>query len=359
MEEELKLDVIDGETLMDNWYIPNPFCVETLLPNGLCILGGAPKVGKSWLVLDLCVRIAKGEPIWNLKTTRGTTLYLCLEDTLQRLQARLTRITDEVPANAFFATAAGTMQDILCEQIREFVCEHPNTKLVAIDTFQIVRGNDREASYGNDYQEIRKLKRLAEELNICLLLVHHLRKQGDSDPLNKLSGTTGITGGVDTVFVLDKEQRGTEKTKLICTGRDIPYRELELRQNPETFAWELVADSLEQPEVLLPEILQSLLDMMKQIKHFHGTNTDLANALSQYIGNPVSPKGLKQRMNRYRFALSEQHLTFNSCKSNGEKSVLVTYDADEATSAPSASMIAARKIESLATLGSRNASDEK
>lgn len=116
-----KLAVIDGETLMDMKLPPTKFCVDTLLPQGLCILGGASKIGKSWWVLDLCVRIAKGEPMWDLKTTSGTTLYLCLEDTLRRVQNRLLCITDEVPPNAFFATSAGTLSDGLCEQIRNFV----------------------------------------------------------------------------------------------------------------------------------------------------------------------------------------------------------------------------------------------
>ena len=84
MTTKTKLTVIDGETLMDMKLPPTKFCVDTLLPQGLCILGGASKIGKSWWVLDLCVRIAKGEPMWDLKTTGGTTLYLCLEDTLRR-----------------------------------------------------------------------------------------------------------------------------------------------------------------------------------------------------------------------------------------------------------------------------------
>lgn len=202
-DEKTKLAVIDGETLMDMKLPPTKFCVDTLLPQGLCILGGASKIGKSWWVLDLCVRIAKGEPMWDLKTTAGTTLYLCLEDTLRRVQNRLLCITDEVPPNAFFATSAGTLSDCLCEQIRNFVKEHPDTVFVAVDTFQIVRNNSIDTSYANDYEEIRILKQLADELSICLLLVHHLRKQGDSDPFNKLTGTTGIVGAVDTAFVLD------------------------------------------------------------------------------------------------------------------------------------------------------------
>ena len=119
-ENKNALTVIDGETLMDMRLPPTKFCVETLLPQGVSILGGAPKIGKSWLVLDLCIRVAKGEPLWELPTRRGATLYLCLEDPLRRVQERLNCITDEVPPNAFFATAAGTLTDGLCEQIKSF-----------------------------------------------------------------------------------------------------------------------------------------------------------------------------------------------------------------------------------------------
>lgn len=148
MTTETKLTVIDGETLMDLKLPPTKFCVETLLPQGICMLGGAPKIGKSWMVLDLCIRIAKGDSIWNLPTKQGTTLYLCLEDPLRRVQERLNMITDDVPPNAYFAISAGTLADGLCEQIRKFVAEHPDTVLVAIDTFQIVRTGKSVTSKG-------------------------------------------------------------------------------------------------------------------------------------------------------------------------------------------------------------------
>ena len=100
-EKKNKLTVIDGETLMDTRLDPTKFCIDSLLPQGITILGGAPKIGKSWLVLDICIRIAKGESVWNMPTAKGTTLYLCLEDTLRRVQERLNCITDDVPSNAF------------------------------------------------------------------------------------------------------------------------------------------------------------------------------------------------------------------------------------------------------------------
>lgn len=324
--EENKLSVIDGESLMELELSAPQFCIRSLLPQGLCILGGAPKIGKSWLVLDWCVRIAKGEPIWGMETRQGTTLYLCLEDTLQRVQRRLCRITDEGPTQMFFATAAGTLADDLEEQILDFLREHQDTVLIVVDTFQMVRGNNSEQSYGNDYQDIQTLKRIADSQRVTILLVHHLRKQGDRDPVNKLSGTTGISGAVDAVYVLDKKERSQNTALLVVTGRDVEYRELELRFSKERYVWDLISDSAENPEVLLPPELIFLLEYMKEVKFFSGGNTELADALNTHAGEAVEPKRLKQLMNCWREQLRELGVTFRSYRSNGQRLVEVLYD---------------------------------
>ena len=325
MKDKNKLAVIDGETLMDMRLVPTKFCVDTLLPQGICILGGAPKIGKSWLVLDLCVRIAKGEPIWNLQTHKGTVLYLCLEDTLRRVQERLNSITDEVPKEVYFATTAHTLADDLCDDIRSFVNEHPNTVFVAIDTFQVIRSYTADTSYANDYDELRKLKKLADELNITLLLVHHLRKQGDSDPLNKLSGTTGISGAVDAVVVLDKSKRSQDNATLVATGRDIEYRELEIRFSKDTHTWELVSDSLDDPRLLLPSEMDKLISFVQSITSFTGSNTEFAERYCCFSGEQISAKALKQQMNKWRYTLEEHGVYFLSHRSNGERILEVKF----------------------------------
>ena len=326
-ESKNTLAAIDGETLMDMRLPPTKFCVDTLLPQGITILGGAPKIGKSWLVLNLCIRIAKGESIWDLPTHRGTTLYLCLEDTLRRVKERLGCITDEAPPNAFFATAAVTLADGLCEHIGSFVTEHPDTVMVAIDTFQIIRNSSADSSYSNDYDEVRKLKQLADELNISLLLVHHLRKQGDSDPLNKLPGTTGISGAVDAAFVLDQSKRNATGATLICTGRDIAYRELELNFSKENFVWERISDSLADPALTLPDEMLSLVEFMKQERSFSGSNTVFTERYNSFSGGSLSPKALKQRMNRWRYALEEQGVSYESYRSNGQRLLEISFSS--------------------------------
>ena len=320
-----KLSVIDGETLLDMDLNAPRFCVQNFLPQGLSILGGAPKMGKSWLVMDLCVRIAKGEAMWNMETTQGTTLYLCLEDPYFRVQQRLGCITDEAPPNIFFANAASTLAEDLEQQIIEFVKDHPDTVLIVIDTFQMVRTSNGEPSYGGDYQELQKLKRIADALRISILLVHHLRKQGDRDPINRLSGTTGIGGAVDAIFILDKDERNQNHARLICTGRDIEHRELELRFNKESCVWDMISDSLDSPENLLPQEMEKLLEFMKQEEYFHGTSTELAAQFNEYANLNMSVKGMKQMMNRWRYSLREQGLTFHNHRSNGLRSVEVSY----------------------------------
>lgn len=333
------LIVIDGETLMDKRLPPTKFCVDTLLPQGLCILGGSPKVGKSWLVLDLCVHIARGSPLWGLDTARGDVLYLCLEDSERRIQERLNTVTDSVPDGMYFATGCTSIESGICDWLRDFKRQHPALSLVAIDTFQLIRTPTSEVSYGGEYAELRMLKELADELGICLLLVHHLRKMNDKDPVNKLSGSTGISGAVDAIFVLDKNERTARTATLYVSGRDILDRKIQLEHDPDTCVWKLISDSLTMPETALPKELMSLYYFMTGTNEFVGSNTELASC----IGKDINPKGLKQMMNRYRYQLEELGVFFESKRSNGQKYVSLRYipPADGASSVSSDSVSSA------------------
>ena len=322
---ENELCVVNGQHLMELTLPPQDFVIRGLLPMGLSIIGGAPKIGKSWLMLDLCVKVAKGEPLWEMETKQGTTLYLCLEDTLRRIQHRLDCITETVPSNAFFATVSGTLADDLESQILHFIRQHPDTVLVVIDTFQMIRGNAGEPTYGGDYEEIQKLKRIADSQHVSILLVHHLRKQGDRDPINKLSGTTGITGAVDTVFVLDKSRRREDGATLVCTGRDIAHRELELRFSKEEFVWKLMSDSATDRNVSLPRDMAAVVELMKSIGKFSGGNTDFVEKVSAAAGKELNVRGTKQRMNRWKYALEDLGVYFDQTDSTSGKVLEVWY----------------------------------
>ena len=96
---------------------------------------------------------------------------------------------------------------------------------MVVDTLQRIRTVSNDVSpYANDYRDIGVLKGLADRHRIAVLLVHHLRKLGDDDPMNMISGTTGLSGATDSNFVLRKNKRRENTATLYCTGRDIPYR---------------------------------------------------------------------------------------------------------------------------------------
>ncbi len=329
---ENNLSAVSGQALMELALPPQTFVVRSLLPLGLSILGGAAKIGKSWLMLNLCVKVAKGEALWGMETKQGTALYLCMEDNLRRIQHRLDCITETVPPNAYFATVSGTLADDLEAQILQFIREHPDTVLIVIDTLQMIRGNTGEPTYGGDYEELQKLKRIADSQRIAILLVHHLRKQEDRDPLNKLSGTTGITGAVDTVFVLDKSRRREDAATLVCTGRDIEHRELELRFSKEDFVWKLTADSAKDRTISLPRDMAAVVELMKSTGKYSGGNTDFVDKVSAIAGKELNVRGTKQRMNRWKYALEDLGVYFDQTDSTPGKVLEVWYEPPSETS---------------------------
>lgn len=139
----------------------------------------------------------------------------------------------------------------LIDQLKEFLAEFNDIKLIIIDTLQLVRGlsNKNDTLYGNDYKEISKLKKFADDNHICILVIHHFRKMQDvSDTFNQISGTTGITGAADTLISLSKEERFEDKTLLSLTGRDIEGGEFILKSNKKTHIWELIGSQNELQE---------------------------------------------------------------------------------------------------------------
>ena len=312
---------VDGETLMTTPLDPIRFFISSLLPQGLHILAGAPKIGKSWLALWLCLQVAKGEPVWNYQTVKSATLYLCLEDSHARIQSRLFDITDDAPPNVYFVIMANGIGSGLEEQIENFVREHPDTSLIVIDTLQKVRSLSNDNAYANDYRDLGILKTLADRLGIAILLIHHLRKQLDDDPMNMVSGTTGITGAVDSSFVLKQDKRGSERATLICDGRDIEYRELKIVFDRETHLWKLVGDSLiEKPEPI-DNAISLLSDFISSVGSFSGTATELSTEIKKRCGEELLPNVLAKKLVRNRQELEQCGITYSYHRTHDRKEI--------------------------------------
>lgn len=228
-ENSLSLNTTDAKSLMETNLVPTRHIVEGLIPQGLHILAGAPKVGKSYLTLWLCAQIARGQPVWDFPSHCCDVLYIALEDTPGRIKKRLSEIADEFPENMHLAITARTLENGLSEQLEAFLKEYPNTGFIAIDTLQKVRSlGSGQGTYAADYNALASLKEIADRHKIAILLIHPLRKTKASDPFSQISGTTGITGAADTSYVL-KPNAGRERTaRLFVTGRDVAYQELDL-----------------------------------------------------------------------------------------------------------------------------------
>ena len=314
MDNNLK--TVDAETLQSTPMAQILYILEGLIPQGVIILSGASKAGKSWLVLWLALMVAQGLPVWGLPTLRCDVLYLSLEDTPRRLQNRLYNLTDTAPDNLYFAVTSGLIGSGLEEQLIAFLSCHPNTKLIIIDTLQKVRdsrgGTGKAGMYGNDYDDISSIKRIADDYNIAILLVHHLRKLKDSeDPFNNISGSTGIIGAADTNYVLHRK-RDSNTATLLVSGRDVEYQELTLQFN------DLIRELVERKnsedihKAELPQFLFQVLDFMRSRSEWVGTATELlaamgeqevtSNMVTKYLGqfarDVLEPVGIVYRTKR-------------------------------------------------------------
>lgn len=290
-----ELKMYSSEYIMNTPMKPIEYCVDGLISQGLFILAGAPKVGKSWLALDMCLSIAKGEKVLGKETSCGHVVYLSLEDSLIRLQNRLYELTDDPSDNLHFAIMAESISNGLPEQIEYCRKRFDDLKIVFIDTLQMVR-NESESSYSSDYKELSVMKALADKLGIAIVLVHHTRKCSDSDPFNMISGSTGLSGCVDGSMVLIESKRGSRKAKLYCVGRDIENQEINVVF--ESSRWK-VSDEIKNIE---PDYFSfAVHDFMVTQKKFKGSATELAEKLSALLHKEVFSNRVKKDLIQHAY----------------------------------------------------------
>ena len=315
-----KLDTIDADTLLGIPYEPLSFIVEDLLPQGLHLLAGAPKVGKSWLALWLCLRVAQGESLWNFATKPCEVLYLCLEDSFQRIQNRLLDLTEDAPSTLHFAVMSEQLHSGLVEQMEQFLKAHPATGLVVIDTLQRVRTVNSDANaYASDYRDIGVLKALADRHRIAVLLIHHLRKLNDEDPMNMISGTTGLSGATDSNFVLRRSKRRENTATLYCTGRDISYRELSLEFDSESHVWDLISDDCGEETQSCSRLIFLLSALLREQPELCAPAKTLLEKIDPDGVEGMTPNSFSHKLRKSVDALRRSGIVVTFRKSNGER----------------------------------------
>lgn len=237
---------MDAATLMTHEFEPVSWAVEGILPSGLTIFAGSPKIGKSWLVLELCLAVALGGPALScVRTSQGSVLALMREDSFRRLQSRIGLLMGgDVSAPKGLELVPHEQEWFGGEQgladMTEWAEEVGDPRLVVVDTIAKVEpdmGEDRNrGAYAGNYSMMARYKQWADHHNCAVLMVHHDTKAGAGkpkpgeeapDPFTRISGTRAMTGAADTLWFLDAV-RGKGEGTLWVTGRDVAEQGLDL-----------------------------------------------------------------------------------------------------------------------------------
>ena len=366
MNDPAYLPTISMNELYENVYQSRPPIIDGLLYPGTYLFAGAPKVGKSFLMAQLAYHVSMGLPLWDYPVHKGTVLYLALEDDHRRLQERLYRMFGMDGTNdllfsicakqvgngleddhrrlqerlyrmfgmdgtndLLFSICAKQVGNGLEEQLKRFVQEHPDTKLIIIDTLQKIReaGGDKY-SYANDYEVVGKLKRLADACGVCLLLVHHTRKQQADDKFDMISGTNGLSGAADGAFLLQKEKRTDGTATLDVVGRDQQDQRLYLIKDKEHLTWTLERMEtelwVEPPDPVLEAVAAFIT---AERPSWGGTATELAAALQV----DMKPNALAMRLNvRAGKLATDYHIRYENTRTHAGRSISLTLDPPQA-----------------------------
>ena len=316
--------------LYEKVYPGKPPVVEGLLYPGVYLFVGAPKVGKSFLMAQLAYHVSKGLPLWGYEVRQGAVLYMALEDDYPRLQGRLYRMFGEdSAADLHLSIYAKQLNSGLEEQLKRFVREHPDTRLIIIDTLQKIREAGAEKySYADDYKVITSLKRFADGTGVCLLLVHHTRKQQADDKFDMISGTNGLMGAADGAFLLQKERRTDNAATLDISGRDLQDQRLYLKRDEERLAWELERRETEPYKEPPDPVLEAVAALVTAERpEWRGTATDLTAAL----GVDMKANALAMRLNVRAWRLSyEYHIRYESTRTHAGRSIRLTLEPPQA-----------------------------
>ena len=239
MDQNISIPILTAAELMKLEFPPPQWLVEGLLPEGLTVLSGAPKIGKSWLSLQIALSITTASPLFGrAPASEKSVLLLALEDNERRLQERISKCG--LTASEKFCLATKWEEGI--PGLKLFLLDNPSIKLCIIDTLvvflpsQDTRGRN---AYDADVARMRELHNLGRDTGTSLLMIHHDKQGEDSDWASKMNGSSGVIGTADTLIRLSVQKRGSRQAKLQVTGRDVEDLELNLKLDDTTMSWQI------------------------------------------------------------------------------------------------------------------------
>lgn len=324
------LNTVSLTELFDTSYKPKTQVIANFLLSGVYLFVGSPKVGKSFFMAQLGYHVSMGIPLWEYPVHKSTVLYLALEDDYGRLQKRISKMfgIDET-SEFYFATHSKNLNGGLEGQLQKFITEHPNTSLVIIDTLQKIRQFGGEKySYSNDYEIITKLKKFNEQYDICILLVHHTRKQNADDSFDTISGTNGLLGAADGAFIMQKEKRTDNNAVLDIVGRDQQDQRLQLVFDRERCIWRLEKIETELWKEPIDPIFESVSRLVTiKSPQWSGSASELIECLKLEIQANALTRRLNIGVDRL---FNEYGIRYESNRSHAGRTVKLTFIGSEA-----------------------------
>jgi predicted ATP-dependent serine protease len=220
------------------WIIPN------YIPEGVTLLAGKPKIGKSWLVLGTALGRGEGTSVLDQVCPKGDVLYCALEDNERRMKERTTILlaaNSGWPGNVHIAYKLNDLDHGCIEQLLTWVRTHPSISLIIIDTLANIRGRRAkdEDQYQCDYRTMKALLDFSRQIGISIIVVHHVRKATAEDVFDTISGTNGFSAVADTLVVLT---RNDDQLRLATRGRDAPPEDKVVDFDQESGAWSVLND---------------------------------------------------------------------------------------------------------------------
>ncbi|MGE3513871.1 MAG: AAA family ATPase [Hyphomicrobium sp.] len=226
-------------------YPPINYIVPGLIPEGLSLLVGRPKIGKSWLALDIALSIAGARIcLGDREPDAGDVLYCALEDNERRLKNRISKLLAgskaHWPEHLTLSTNWRRLNAGGVNDIKEWAESVAKPRLVLLDTLANVKPVNTQDGYAADYAALTSVHRLANDLGIAIVALHHQRKVDADDPLDTVSGTLGIVGCADTSLILSSSKSGKS---LYVRGRDIEEAEHAVEFDATNCRWRILGSA--------------------------------------------------------------------------------------------------------------------
>ena len=245
---------------------PLRYAIKPILPEGLTLFCGRAKSMKSWKMLLICYAVRNGLKVMGHETIQGDCLYLGLEDSKRRLKDREKKLGLNKLTPPYVDVTAPYLDMGLEESLQNWIDSVPNPRLICIDTLARVKSrtgfNKAGTAYDHDNETLRNIQKLAIQNGVSIVLVSHLNKAPQDYAFDKITGSTGLQGICDAMWLIERGEHGAQST-FIGRGRDIMDFEYALNWNQETWRYDWVGNL---QEVNLNDNRKEVIDAMRELE---------------------------------------------------------------------------------------------